>query len=158
MLIIQFVKLNHVDYMNYLVPIMTSIAIISSTLNYIINPGIIYSSNKVKEKVHCASCKMLYPKMSNNIVHCGICEICINGYDHHCGVIGKCVGKFNMVMPGMILINVIALVWSSFSIRSMAGHRHSMMESRIRKNMSMQDRDFGADCMNICFGILPRWI
>ena len=94
MLIIQFVKLNHVDYMNYLVPIMTSIAIISSTLNYIINPGIIYSSNKVKEKVHCASCKMLYPKMSNNIVHCGICEICINGYDFKNDTLSFCCLSF----------------------------------------------------------------
>ena len=98
MLIIQYVCLRDVNYMNFLVPILTSLAIISSILNYIINPGIVYSSNKIKEKIYCPSCKMLYPKTNNNIVHCGTCEVCINGFDHHCGVIGKCVGKFNMVV------------------------------------------------------------
>ena len=116
MLIIQYTKLTHVEYMNYFVPIMTSIAIISSTLNYIINPGIIYSSNKVKEKVHCASCKMLYPKTSNNIVHCGMCEICVNGYDHHCGVIGKCVGKFNMVIYVSLSLSGMGFVMCIFMI------------------------------------------
>ena len=98
MLVVQFVWLTDVDYMNYLVPIITSLAIISSTLNYIINPGIVYSSNKIQQKIYCSFCKMLYPKTSNNIVNCDICEVCVNGYDHHCGVIGKCVGKYNMIV------------------------------------------------------------
>ena len=118
--IIQFVAVKRRNFMDYIVPLISFIAILIGTLNYIINPGIIYSSNKVKEKVHCASCKMLYPKMSNNIVHCGICEICINGYDHHCGVIGKCVGKFNMVifvslsLSGMGFIICIFMILFNF--------------------------------------------
>ena len=23
------------------------------------------------------------------------CDVCVEGYDHHCGVIGICVGDFN---------------------------------------------------------------
>ena len=110
MLIIQFIWLKDIKYMNYIVPIICSIAIISSVLNYIINPGIIFSSNRFVDKVYCPTCKMLYPKTSRKIVHCGICNICIQGYDHHCGVIGKCVGKYNMVIFASLSLSGMALM------------------------------------------------
>ena len=93
--------------MNYIVPIICSIAIISSVLNYIINPGIIL---RFVDKVYCSICKRLYPKTSRKIVHCGICNICIQGYDHHCGVIGKCVGKYNMVIFASLSLSGMALM------------------------------------------------
>ena len=82
--------------MNYVIPIITSIAILTSVLNYIINPGIIFAHNKSEEKYYCFYCKMVYPKLSRKNEHCDICQICIAKYDHHCDVIGKCVGKYNM--------------------------------------------------------------
>jgi hypothetical protein len=30
-----------------------------------------------------------------NIFHCPDCNVCIEGYDHHCPWIGKCVGSNN---------------------------------------------------------------
>ena len=27
------------------------------------------------------------------IMHCDECEMCVEGYDHHCGVLGNCIGK-----------------------------------------------------------------
>ena len=84
--------------MNYLVPVVTFISISIITLNFIINPGIIYSNNKCKEKIYCPNCKILYPKISEEITHCDICKICVQGYHHHCGFIGKCVGRFNKVI------------------------------------------------------------
>lgn len=32
----------------------------------------------------------------DHIVHCESCDTCIVGYDHHCGVLGACVGKKNL--------------------------------------------------------------
>ena len=98
MLFVQFFFLKRVIYMNFVVPIITSIAIITSVLNYIINPGIIFAHDKSEEKYYCFYCKMVYPKLSRKNEHCDICQICITKYDHHCGVIGKCVGKYNMFL------------------------------------------------------------
>ena len=110
MFIIQFIWLKNVEYMNYLVPIICTMAIISSILNYIINPGIIFSSNRFVDKIYCSSCKMLYPKTSRNIVHCYTCDICVQGFDHHCGVIGKCVGKYNMIIFSSLSISGMAFM------------------------------------------------
>jgi hypothetical protein len=120
MLIIQFTCLTEIKYLNYVVPIVCSLAIISSGLNYILNPGIIYSLNKSNEKIHCSFCKMYYPKTRGRFMHCDICNICISGYDHHCGVIGKCVGKFNMpifiILPFSGMGFFICLVLVFFSL------------------------------------------
>ena len=94
--LLQFLLLKNVEYMNYLVPIITSISIISCIINYIINPGIIYSDTNNNEKLYCGSCKFLYPYTNKKMIHCFFCNICVCNYDHHCGVIGKCVGKYNI--------------------------------------------------------------
>ena len=71
MFIIQFIWLKNVEYMNYLVPIICTLAIISSILNYIINPGIIFSSNRFVDKIYCSSCKM------------NICFLCDEEHEGH---------------------------------------------------------------------------
>ena len=115
-LIIQFACLNDILFMNYIVPIISFISIISCIINYIINPGIIYSSNKYNEKVYCSECKLLYPKTSKKVVHCNICKICIQGLDHHCGFIGKCVGKINMVIFLILYFSGMAFIICSIVI------------------------------------------
>ena len=90
--------------MNYLVPLVTSIGIISCSITYVLNPGIRYSynnsnnNNKISEKIYCENCKFLYPYNNTKMKHCFYCNICVFGYDHHCGVIGKCVGRYNMII------------------------------------------------------------
>ena len=96
--LLQFLLLNNVEYMNYLVPIIASISIISCIINYIINPGIIYSDTNSNEKLYCGNCKFLYPYSNKKMIHCFFCNICVCNYDHHCGVIGKCVGKYNIII------------------------------------------------------------
>lgn len=41
----------------------------------------------------CYTCKIWRPPKT---VHCGDCGFCIAGYDHHCGVMGQCIGKRNI--------------------------------------------------------------
>ena len=31
-----------------------------------------------------------------DIYHCTECEACVEGHDHHCGVVGNCIGDVNM--------------------------------------------------------------
>ena len=116
MLFVQFFFLKRVIYMNYVVPIITSLATISSILNYIINPGIIFAHNKSEEKFYCFYCKMVYPKLSLKNEHCDICQICITKYDHHCGVIGKCVGKYNMFLFILLALSSMGFIISIFLI------------------------------------------
>jgi hypothetical protein len=42
----------------------------------------------------CRKCNFLIDK-SLKIVHCDICNVCCEYYDHHCQWIGKCIGKNN---------------------------------------------------------------
>lgn len=32
-----------------------------------------------------------------SVRHCSRCEVCIEGYDHHCPFMSKCVGRGNIV-------------------------------------------------------------
>lgn len=116
MLFVQFFFLKRVIYMNFVVPIITSIAIITSVLNYIINPGIIFAHDKSEEKYYCFYCKMVYPKLSRKNEHCDICQICITKYDHHCGVIGKCVGKYNMLLFILLALSAMGFIISIFLV------------------------------------------
>ena len=100
-LIIQFACLNDILFMNYIVPIISFISIISCIINYII---------------YCSECKLLYPKTSKKVVHCNICKICIQGLDHHCGFIGKCVGKINMIIFLILYLSGMAFVICSIII------------------------------------------
>ena len=89
--------------MNIIIPIGASLSIITSLLLFIINPGIIYSDNKSKnnkneQKIYCGACKFLYPNSNKKMEHCYTCNICVCNYDHHCGVVGKCVGKYNTIL------------------------------------------------------------
>lgn len=41
----------------------------------------------------CHSCQHF---MTSAIKHCSHCNICVEGYDHHCRWISKCIGKNNL--------------------------------------------------------------
>ena len=119
--IIQFVAVKRRNFMDYIVPLISFIAILIGTLNYIINPGIVYSHRKSNEHEYCYDCKIIYPKVSRKMVHCYDCEICIQGYDHHCGVIGKCVGKYNMVIfVSLALISMGFILCLFFTIMNLS--------------------------------------
>jgi len=107
MLLVQFLLLRRVTYMNYVVPIVTSLAMITSAINYIINPGVIFAHDKSEEKFYCPYCRIVYPRVNRKNEHCDICEICIAKYDHHCGVIGKCVGKYNSLIFIMLALSAM---------------------------------------------------
>jgi palmitoyltransferase len=95
--------------MNFFAPITTILEVVTSFLLLVMNPGIIYSDKKSKdnEKKYCHSCKFLYPSSNKGMEHCYFCNICICKMDHHCGVIEKCVGKYNLIIFFLFVINFI---------------------------------------------------
>ncbi len=69
-------------------------------ITFLINPGIIPKNSissidqQSKKKLDCENCRISnYPKSE----HCYDCDICIDGYDHHCVWTGKCIGKGNLI-------------------------------------------------------------
>ena len=67
-----------------------------------INPGVVPANNKsilnglieknTNLKKYCYKC--FNPK-KNFIIHCVVCDKCLDGYDHHCYWINKCIAKNN---------------------------------------------------------------
>ena len=104
--------------MNFILPIATSFSIISSILLFIINPGIIYSdkNNTNEEKNYCPFCQFLYPNNNKKMRHCNICGVCVCRLDHHCGVVGKCVGKYNTFIFITFVLSSSSLMMSFYII------------------------------------------
>ena len=55
----------------------------------------------------CPECKIYYD-LNKKVNHCFDCGICIEGYDHHCPWVSKCIGKRNLYsfycfMTGILL-------------------------------------------------------
>jgi len=63
---------------------------INNRQNYLLN--IIETEEKPIEE-YCLNCQII---QNNNIVHCFICNKCIEGFDHHCFWINKCIGEKNI--------------------------------------------------------------
>ena len=57
------------------------------------DPGIIFPCLEIElgDTGYCYKCGA-----SRGGVHCSYCDVCIEQHDHHCGFIGKCVGKKNL--------------------------------------------------------------
>lgn len=53
-------------------------------------PASVLVAGKMVECKVCKTCHILRPPRSS---HCKFCDVCVEEYDHHCGVLGSCVAK-----------------------------------------------------------------
>ena len=51
---------------------------------------------KDNSEIYCKICD-IEKKPGANTYHCDYCNICIEGYDHHCPWTSKCIGRFNKI-------------------------------------------------------------
>ena len=103
--------------MNFIAPICAGITLINQILLFIINPGIIYSNSDIinyDDKIYCHYCKFFYPKNNKKMEHCFICNICVCNLDHHCGVVGKCVGKYNTIIFSFFVLTISGFIFSLY--------------------------------------------
>lgn len=71
------------------------------TFTTLINPGFpkndldaLYGEPR-SQFTFCESCE-IWVKNNKKVKHCNFCDICIEGYDHHCIWVSKCVGEKNL--------------------------------------------------------------
>ena len=68
---------------------------------------------KYANKRFCRRCKFNVPSKS---FHCIYCDVCIEGYDHHCAWISKCVGRNNAIrFYVFLLLTPIFVVYCAFA-------------------------------------------
>ena len=72
-----------------------------------------------KDMSYCDKCEIWY-KPSSSTIHCEICDICIEGYTHHCLWAGHCIGGNNkkdfyiflivsIILPIYLIINIVTI-------------------------------------------------
>lgn len=104
-----------------------SVATVSSVLiclsNYaaaaLKDPGVVYKQLEVEmtetstTEKFCVICEHTQKPETE---HCGDCDLCIEGYDHHCPWTGKCIGAGNLtvfyVFVGSLFASMILIVLS----------------------------------------------
>ena len=75
------------------------------------------TGNPSDEYYYCEQCH-LYNYIYNSINHCNKCGICIEGQEHHCVWIGKCVGKNNIFCFYLFIFSTIfSLFYIIFSLQ-----------------------------------------
>ena len=104
---------------NYLMKILGIISFLffflSYTLVFLINPG--YPKNELgkftglprKKYYFCDFCHF-WIKKDSYATHCYDCDICIEGYDHHCPWTGHCIGKKNLSLFYAFLFSTICII------------------------------------------------
>ncbi len=97
----------------------------SYTYIFIVNPGFptINENSFIgmpREKYkYCNECK-IWVSNDRNTEHCFDCNVCVEGYDHHCPWTSKCVGKNNLLIFNIFLkilfINICYMFFALITI------------------------------------------
>ena len=107
-LMIYFFKKYHYSAKYFLGYCIYFVFLISYLITALINPGYPLHdddtiNNKNKNKTgYCNVCK-IFLSLEKKTNHCKFCNICIEGWDHHCPWIGKCIGK-NILISFFIFV------------------------------------------------------
>ena len=94
---------------------------VTYTLLLVLNPGI--PINKKDEDIsklqgnykQCTDCNCISMEtVGNYTVHCEVCKICVEHFDHHCAFATKCIGKKNKIIFKLWLSSILLLFLASF--------------------------------------------
>jgi hypothetical protein len=111
--------------------IITKIVCLGHTFSYLLvalkNPGVEVPQASIREGLgrtrynigdH-SLCRRCGYYVSSSSVHCVVCDVCIEGYDHHCPWTSKCIGKGNVIPFYIFLIMTpILLLYCSITLAS----------------------------------------
>ena len=119
---IYFVVVKVSLYCTIIGIVILSIQVVCSLLTFLVNPGMIKPEPIKKETLemikdniiaYCSKCKII-KKRYRNIYHCTDCDVCVEGFDHHCLWTGKCIGKWNKpFFMGFVGMTIITFVYTT---------------------------------------------
>ena len=117
-LLIEFLVIKNIAY-NFISLALFILSVLTGILTYIINPGTTFKENNQEgNKHHCGICKFTYPKSDKKYEHCSMCEVCVAGPDHHCGIFEKCIGRKNIacfyLFPVFSMVLLVVFLVSVF--------------------------------------------
>ena len=121
-------------YLYFIGIIIYLIFLISYTYTALINPGypkhdIDSETGEPRKKFYfCDICK-LWANKEKKTRHCYDCNICIEGYDHHCPWTGKCIGKKNFI-PFTIFVGSVFILFIYFTILASTIDKSSLTKGR----------------------------
>ena len=75
-----------------------------------VDPGHVINSDKNEYQIvenneieyKCDHCKV--PETERNTEHCYTCNVCVRYLDHHCPVLGNCIGKKNIICFYLLIL------------------------------------------------------
>ena len=125
---------EHLTNVWFIVMIICGVIFFLSYLNIGLSvPGFASRSEEPSEqdKANPRFCKPCKIVRTQNVYHCYDCDVCIEGYDHHCPWIGKCVGKNNLRAFYFFLVATFGTLIMSFvaTMASNAGRASSNLRT-----------------------------
>ena len=95
--------------------IIYGLSVFVNVLMFISDPGIASKKNVNwdEEKSISFLCDICKTLPNEDIEHCSICNVCIEQFDHHCVVLGKCIGGKNLFIFYMYVGFIPALLWGT---------------------------------------------
>ncbi|ODN03468.1 putative palmitoyltransferase ZDHHC14 [Orchesella cincta] len=110
---------------------------------------IVVNGQVIKSK-YCFTCKMFRPPRAS---HCGVCDNCVDRFDHHCPFLGNCIGKRNYrsFYTFIVSLSFLAVFVLSASIA------HLVMLSKERGNFLDALRDSPSSAVVIVISFFGMW-
>ena len=98
------------------------IFLFSYLITALINPGFPKNEKKIlnneiikKDYDYCDIC-LIYTKIESKTIHCQMCDICIEEFDHHCPWTSKCIGKRNIFYFYIFIGSIFTLMFYFFVV------------------------------------------
>ena len=118
--LVYFSKNRIPNWCWYIYTGLYTIKLAANILMLVSDPGIISNNRKIEDEnlenrhnvKFCKKCGVV----DHSTYHCEDCDVCIREYDHHCGVIGKCIGGGNLVIFYVFVGSLPIFLWASIFI------------------------------------------